>query len=173
MPEGEHISVVVNLQKHSWATARLTERNILDVTYGYEIKDDHDELLNLALHVADEAGQNSTPGARLVEAIPWCKGPCFFSALYADIKQVAYLPSWVPGAGFKKEAMVMRGRWLDFVNRPYEYTRDQIVCDGILRCTAREKKLSYSCFSLPKLQDLLSSLEILKTRNLHRKKKPL
>jgi hypothetical protein len=153
----------------------LTERNILDVTYGYEIKDDHDELLNLALHVADEAGQNSTPGARLVEAVPWCKGSCSSSVLDADIKQVAYLPSWIPGVGFKKEAMVMRRRWLDFVNRPYEYTRNQIVCDGILRCIARWKKLSYSHsrFSLPKLQDLLLLLEILKIRNLHQKKKLL
>jgi hypothetical protein len=38
-----------------------------------------------------------------------------------------YLPSWMPGAGFKKKARVWKKKMEDFVDRPYEYVKNSMV----------------------------------------------
>jgi hypothetical protein len=40
---------------------------------------------------------------------------------------VEYLPSWLPGAGFKAEALQMRRNLLNFVNEPYAWAKEQVV----------------------------------------------
>lgn len=38
-----------------------------------------------------------------------------------------YVPSWFPGAGFKRDAALWKGKMEAFVNQPYDYTKQQMV----------------------------------------------
>lgn len=41
--------------------------------------------------------------------------------------KVQYLPSWLPGMGFKKIANAWKSTILDFNNRPYAFVKNQMV----------------------------------------------
>lgn len=42
-----------------------------------------------------------------------------------------YMPTWMPGAGFKKKAQVWKKKMEDFVDRPYEYVKNGMVSFGL------------------------------------------
>lgn len=50
---------------------RLTASIILDLTYGYQIKEDRDTLIELVEDVMGEFGRHFTPGAHLVDTFTW------------------------------------------------------------------------------------------------------
>lgn len=84
----------------------------MNITYGIKIQGFDDPwILNIeeSMHGLNVAG---TPGSFLVDQIPALK----------------YVPSWLPGAGFKKKAAY----WAE-VNRkvaelPFEHVAEQMVC---------------------------------------------
>ena len=43
-----------------------------------------------------------------------------------------YIPSWVPGTGWKKDAVKYRKTVIDAVLEPYEFVKRQMVLDGQL-----------------------------------------
>ena len=112
---------------------------ILDIVYGYETKPKDDEWVALAdlvvkdladsvrycvqtLHWSLEAHPTCRrPGKWLVDVIP----PCWFYfcsrelAFEYEISPVRYLPDWMPGAGFKKEARRM-------VNTAHKLVNEQV-----------------------------------------------
>ena len=58
------------------------------VTYGITLVEDDDKYFNMVERIVDDADKINTPGRFPVEAIP----------------SLRYLPSWFPGAGFKRFA---------------------------------------------------------------------
>jgi hypothetical protein len=40
---------------------------------------------------------------------------------------VRFLPDWLPGAGFKRKAIVWRGLAHDFASKPYQFVKDEMV----------------------------------------------
>ncbi|KAL4803060.1 cytochrome P450 [Aspergillus unguis] len=84
---------------------------ILKIAYGYTIaphgKDPLVDLANSALEQFSAAG---TPGAWIVDTIPFLK----------------YLPSWFPGAGFKKTAAAWRKTLLTTIEKPYQLVVKQM-----------------------------------------------
>lgn len=83
---------------------------ILDVTYGYDVKDNTDSLISLVARVTEEFSASSVPAANFVDALPW----------------LSYLPSWLPGFHFKTIASQMRSRLEKMVETPFSYVRDQV-----------------------------------------------
>jgi hypothetical protein len=109
---------------------------ILDVTYGYQAHDAHDQFIRLAEHITDDISFTLRPGAHLVDLIP------FRTSIFQRMIEPAYLkfyfsvvrlPSWFPGASFKNLAAIMRRRLLDFVELPYRFTQEHMV-GATLRC---------------------------------------
>jgi hypothetical protein len=49
---------------------RLTGTIILDISHGYEVKDDNDKFVRLAEGAVTEIVEYGTPGTFLVDAIP-------------------------------------------------------------------------------------------------------
>jgi hypothetical protein len=112
----------------------LSGATILDVTYGYEVRSLPDEMIDLAVRVVDDATFNASPGTRPVDIFPWgeifCDISCVFLALHGShpiFYLVSNLPSWLPGLGFKREAMELHARLMEFVNRPYLFALNQSV----------------------------------------------
>ncbi|OGE54266.1 hypothetical protein PENARI_c006G06548 [Penicillium arizonense] len=84
---------------------------ILKIAYGYtveaHIRDPLVHISNLALDHFSKAG---TPGAWLVDMIPALK----------------YVPSWVPGAGFKRKAQVWKKNLETVADKPYAFVKQKM-----------------------------------------------
>ena len=44
------------------------------------------------------------------------------------LRSVKHIPSWFPGAQFKRDAEVWKGKMEAFVNKPFDFTKDEMVC---------------------------------------------
>jgi hypothetical protein len=73
------------------------------MTYGIQIKDSNDPFINIAEAAMKGVSASTAPGAFLVDVIPILK----------------YVPEFLPGAGFKKQARIWRKLQEDLRERPY------------------------------------------------------
>ncbi|KAJ5128334.1 uncharacterized protein N7443_005455 [Penicillium atrosanguineum] len=84
---------------------------ILNIAYGYRVEPfGRDHLVHLTNEALDEFGQATIPGAWMVDLIPALK----------------YVPSWFPGAGFKRTANLWREHLSGIADRPYDFVKQQI-----------------------------------------------
>jgi hypothetical protein len=42
-------------------------------------------------------------------------------------RTVKHIPTWFPGAGFKRDAIVWKAKMLEMVNNPYERVKEEMV----------------------------------------------
>ncbi|KZT35830.1 cytochrome P450 [Sistotremastrum suecicum HHB10207 ss-3] len=98
---------------------------ILDITYGYQVKGDRDELVVMADKNVREFGEAIAVGDFLVDTIPILK----------------YLPDWFPLAGFKRQAAIWRANLLETVERPYIDVKEQLR-NGVARVSYVAQHLS-------------------------------
>ncbi|KAL0064462.1 hypothetical protein AAF712_008626 [Marasmius tenuissimus] len=85
----------------------LTGSLIVRVTYGYEAKHHNDPVLELGEYVMSVLTHVVSPGTFLVDTIPWLK----------------YVPDWMPGAGFKKQAAEWSKLYEKFNTEPFRLTK--------------------------------------------------
>ncbi|EKM77775.1 hypothetical protein AGABI1DRAFT_121852 [Agaricus bisporus var. burnettii JB137-S8] len=91
-------------------TRHLFAALITEVAYGIEIQDHNDPYVQQIEEVIKGVGEASVPGRYLVEVFPIMK----------------YIPSWFPGAGWKRKAAYYR-RINDRVSRePYEIVKENL-----------------------------------------------
>ncbi|KAF5695562.1 oxidoreductase [Fusarium denticulatum] len=85
---------------------------MLRILYNYETDPKrNDHIVAMANLVMEEFSQATTPGAWMVDFIPWLR----------------HIPEWMPGAGFKKTAKLFRQHLLQNVQDPYQYVKDQMA----------------------------------------------
>ncbi|CCM04678.1 uncharacterized protein FIBRA_06864 [Fibroporia radiculosa] len=87
--------------------------SVFQITHGYHVADLEDPLLKLAEQCNSDFSVATSPGAFLVDSLPMLK----------------YVPSWLPGAGFKK--LAKEGRRLSdrLMDEAYDSVKQQ-VADG-------------------------------------------
>jgi len=89
---------------------RLTAAMILKMAYGYQVEDD-DVLIRIVDRAVEEFSLSTAPGAFLVDTFPLLEN----------------VPTWMPGAGWKKKVRAW-ARDLDVMcDMPYEFTKKQMV----------------------------------------------
>ncbi|KAJ3478419.1 hypothetical protein NLI96_g9762 [Meripilus lineatus] len=103
-------------------------RNLIKVMYGYTIKKSHDRLLAITEQAVVLMTQAATPGAFLVDTFPLLK----------------YVPSWFPGAGFRRKAEEWKQLTLEVLESPFNDA-----------CGALEAGRATPCF----VTDLTTELE--------------
>ncbi|KAI0324071.1 cytochrome P450 [Cubamyces sp. BRFM 1775] len=91
---------------------RYTGGLTLLIVYGYRVLSNTDQLLEMA----DES-------LELLSNHIAAAGKVWFVDLIPALKHV---PSWFPGAGFKRNAAVWKQKMEAFVNVPYDYTKAQM-----------------------------------------------
>ncbi|KAF5660152.1 hypothetical protein FHETE_9125 [Fusarium heterosporum] len=85
---------------------------MLRILYNYETDPEkNDPIVATANQVMEEFSQATSPGAWMVDLIPWLR----------------YIPEWMPGSGFKRVAKTYREHLLQGVERPYNYVREQMA----------------------------------------------
>jgi hypothetical protein len=84
---------------------RAIARTINKVTFNWDVKDEQDPVYGALAHSMLGVDATCAAGAWLVDLIPQ-RQPSFRCGVIAlsDCFQVRYLPSWLPGTGFKATA---------------------------------------------------------------------
>lgn len=85
----------------------------MSVVYGYSAAPTNDEFLNLAEQCVDILTNRVLSGGGVwpVDIIP----------------ALRHIPTWFPGAGFKRNAIKWKAKIDEFADRPYEYVKNSIV----------------------------------------------
>ncbi|KAL4079442.1 cytochrome P450 [Scleroderma citrinum] len=83
---------------------------VLRISYGYQVEETNDYIVDLSERVASIFSKATAPGAFLVDSIPILK----------------YVPEWVPGAGFKRKAREWRVVIDEQLDRPYQFVKNQM-----------------------------------------------
>ncbi|KAJ7451064.1 cytochrome P450 [Mycena latifolia] len=94
------------------ATRKTAGAMVLHLTYGYKIKEQgNDPLVDLADKALGEFSEITRPGAFLVDVLPILK----------------YVPSWFPGARFKRLAEMYTKSCDDLAEVPLAYVKEQMA----------------------------------------------
>ncbi|KAG6330226.1 hypothetical protein ID866_8863 [Astraeus odoratus] len=83
---------------------------LLRISYGYEVKDEQDPLVDLAERGAYIISAGAAP-AFLVNVIPILK----------------YVPAWFPGGGFKAKAREWKAVLQEMADRPFQTVKEQLA----------------------------------------------
>ncbi|KAG1896118.1 cytochrome P450 [Suillus fuscotomentosus] len=83
------------------------------VVYGHQVKSNDDPFLNLAEECVDILANRIASGGGIwpVDIFPALK----------------HLPLWFPGTSFKRNAQIWKAKMEEFVDRPYEFVKSEIV----------------------------------------------
>lgn len=101
----------------------------MSVAYGIDVKEPKDMYLDViekALHGLNTAAR---PGAYLCDVLPFCKTDYLsvVSLHLTHLVLVKHVPSWMPGAGFKRQAAEWREAVIAMVDLPYQKALDLLV----------------------------------------------
>lgn len=105
----------------------MTSSILLRVVYGYEVKTDDDEFMQLSEETIKIVLSVTNPGW-LVDLLPiraWNRAP--IREAFDPRGVVRFLPSWMPGASFKRSAKQWRKTVALSRQRPWNWTRRQVV----------------------------------------------
>ena len=85
----------------------------LSVVYGYEAVSNEDKFLKLAEECVDLLANRIAAGGGIwpVDIFPFLR----------------HIPLWMPGSGFKRNAIVWKKKMEEFVDRPFEYVKASMV----------------------------------------------
>lgn len=89
-----------------------TAAAILDVAYGIKVLPENDPLIDMAEQSAVLATPAQIPGRYLVEILPILK----------------YIPAWVPGAYFQREAQEVKPVLHNMADVPFQMVKQAMVC---------------------------------------------
>ncbi|KAH9937585.1 cytochrome P450 [Fomitopsis serialis] len=97
---------------------RYTTASILRITYGYNIKEDGDELVNVVKRAVETLSLASAPGAYLADVFPI----------------LTRIPAWFPGAGWKRQAQAWRVHHTMMYELPFKYSKQQLQAGTLEPC---------------------------------------
>ncbi|KAJ7339879.1 cytochrome P450 [Mycena albidolilacea] len=104
---------------------QMTGELIMSITYGNDVLDANDPYLKLAHQSMHDLAAACVPGKYLVDAIPVLK----------------YIPTWFPGAGFKRDARKWSQATQQYVELPFEEAKRKIAA-GVSRASFISQVLS-------------------------------
>ncbi|KAF9257322.1 cytochrome P450 [Marasmius fiardii PR-910] len=90
---------------------RMAGSLMISVTYGLETKDKNDQYIRNAENALDAVLPAMNPGTFLVDSLPFLK----------------HIPSWFPGAGFKRKAKEWQALYHKMVNEAFDATKREIA----------------------------------------------
>lgn len=83
------------------------------MAYGYEVDEYGDPYVDVVGLALDQFSQLAQPGAFVVDIVP----------------ALRHIPSWLPGAGFKKTAESWRDTLMEAVDMPYNFVQRRLVSE--------------------------------------------
>ena len=120
---------------------------ILNITYGYCVADEDDSYVALADDALRTSSQASVFGTYLVDYIPMLK----------------YVPSWMPGASFKRKAREWRRLTREMLESQFRIVKQNMVSGFTIYIHKRSKNLlqargtAVSCIATRELESWMES----------------
>ncbi|KAH9917465.1 cytochrome P450 [Fomitopsis serialis] len=90
---------------------RTVAGTTLMIVYGYNLREDDNTFVDIARAAMPEFSSGFLPGAYLVDLLPILK----------------YVPSWMPGSGWKKLVKTWKHDLNTLLDTPYEYVKEEIA----------------------------------------------
>ncbi|KAH7907494.1 cytochrome P450 [Hygrophoropsis aurantiaca] len=85
---------------------------IMSIVYGYEVQHEEDEMFKVVEQASVDIAVTVTPeSAALLVSFPFLKS----------------IPSWLPGASFKRSAHRVRNNIFDMIDLPFKWVQDQLA----------------------------------------------
>jgi len=95
----------------NWGYYSTFAATIMSVAYGISVKESGDPYISRAEVALDGFAAAAIPGSFMVDFLPFLK----------------YIPSWFPGAGFKRKAKFWRDVNKDVTDIPFERVEEELV----------------------------------------------
>ncbi|TBU24874.1 cytochrome P450 [Dichomitus squalens] len=89
---------------------KMTGSIVLMISYGYEPQENDDPLIRMADEATEQAAEVAQPGAFFVDVFPFLK----------------YVPSWMPGAGWKRKGERYRANMDQMSAVPHQFVKDKM-----------------------------------------------
>ncbi|TFY63043.1 hypothetical protein EVJ58_g3473 [Rhodofomes roseus] len=90
---------------------RTVAATTLMILYGYDLREDDNTFVDIARVAMPEFSSGLLPGSYLVDLLPILQ----------------YVPSWIPGSGWKKSAKTYKRDLNALLDTPYEYAKQEIA----------------------------------------------
>lgn len=97
--------------------------------YGYRTKE-NDPLVAVVDRAVAGFVAASQPGSFLVDILPACtsyRRPSYLKGHSDMTVIVQWVPSWFPGAGWKRKAALWRGEFDEMADAPFAYSHQESV----------------------------------------------
>lgn len=89
----------------------------MSITYGINVQESDDPYISIAEEAFSGLAEAGVVGAFAVDMFPILK----------------YVPSWFPGAGFKKKAARWKEVNITMAEKPFRYVEEQLVKDRFFK----------------------------------------
>lgn len=100
------------------------------LAYGYKPLDGgHDELVQLVDEAMDQFSETTAANAFLVDVFPISEHIAYH-VRYQNLDHsfsVKYIPSWFPGAGWKRKASLYHSTLQSMLNTPFDWVKQEMV----------------------------------------------
>lgn len=84
---------------------------VISVTYGFELSSETQHYVQMSKEAVDPVVEALTPGAFMVDVFPFLK----------------HVPSWFPGASFKRKAQVWSDMRQQMFDKTFEHVKKRMV----------------------------------------------
>ncbi|CAE6431279.1 unnamed protein product, partial [Rhizoctonia solani] len=91
--------------------SRMTGETVLTSAYGYGVSTADDPMMKILKIGMKGFSDAAVPGSFLVNSLPWLQ----------------YVPSWFPGAGWKRQVATWRREQEAMMNTPFNWTKEQMA----------------------------------------------
>lgn len=106
----------------------MAGRSIMSIAYGIDVLDKDDPYIRIGEIANDIVALTTTPGSYLVDTLSFCTSLYLRRLTRPDILcTVKYIPDWLPGAGFKRQAREWRTVADSMLNDPFNVTKRAMV----------------------------------------------
>ncbi|KAI5119696.1 hypothetical protein M0805_003581 [Coniferiporia weirii] len=88
---------------------RMSSASVVKLTYGHDISSGDDKFINLAVTATTRGTSVGNPGLTFVDLFPF----------------IQFIPSWFPGASFKREAKITHDLSVKMLDEPYNKVKEE------------------------------------------------
>lgn len=101
----------------------------MKAAYGWTVTDVKDRFVNAMIEGLRIGYEATRPGRWLVDTFPICECSLCRDTdhMVMSWHAVRFVPSWFPGAGFKRQAIIWQTRLRELESAPHEWAKQQIV----------------------------------------------
>jgi hypothetical protein len=124
-----HLNMSPTSERVETTMHRFAAGSILKLAYGHTVKSIEDQFVVTADRAASRTVEAGSPGSLIVDLFPPCKFIIPLTPLLIHVQYflVKHIPTWLPGAGFKRNAFSIRKDVVQMLGAPFDLVMNRMV----------------------------------------------